>query len=133
MKSVSRRLQLFEKANEHTLQEVSSLPKDYSGIRVIELGRIDSRASFHNAVQIYPVGYKCEQVVNSAFNNRGSRQTLITCEIIDVEGDPEFLITIKSTGQLYMATSESAVWKKVWFLTLLFTILNLTIINFGTV
>lgn len=88
------------------------LPADFGDIKVIDLGRIDTRSPFHNSVQIFPVGYKCEQLINSTSTTRGSRQTSVLCEIIDIDGDPEFLITVKSTGQTYMGTTEAEVWKK---------------------
>ena len=37
----------------------------------------------------------------------------IICEIEDLDGYPQFRITVCSTGDTYMASKESEVWKKV--------------------
>jgi hypothetical protein len=108
------RAEYYEAARAHFNQfmENNSLPQSIGDIKVIDIGRIDKRTPFHNSVQIYPVGYKCEQVVSTNSVARGIRETSLWCEIVDVDGDPEFLITVKSTGQTHLAPTEEEVWKK---------------------
>eukprot|EP01035_Chromulina_nebulosa_P019311 gene19311-25173_t len=103
----------YEDALIATSKKLNSLPLQCHNIKIYNLGTVDLRPSFHNSVQIYPVGYKCEQSITSGSTSRGSsREQVVTCEIMDVEGDPEFIITVNATGQTYLAPSESLVWKK---------------------
>lgn len=82
-------------------------------ITLLKLGRVDGRTGFHNPVQIFPVGYKCEQVVHGTSVYKGSSNQVITCEIEDLDGHPQFRLTVKSSGDTFMASREADVWKKV--------------------
>ena len=84
-------------------------------ITVLKLGKIDHRPAFHTSVQIFPIGYKCEQKISGVSIQKGAMNQVITCEIEDLEGYPQFRITVKATGDTYMASSESSVWKKVYY------------------
>ena len=88
-------------------------PVDIDGIRVIHLGDINSEeCSLHSLVDIYPVGYDAEVTLQTV--NRGRSSTSrVRCEIMMKNGQPEFRITPLSNGQIYTATSELAVWRKV--------------------
>jgi len=88
-------------------------PRIMDGITVRCAGRVDLRMGFHSLVQIYPVGYLCEQMVSCTSITRGAFSELLECEVGDREGYPEFRITAKSSGDTFIASSEAAVWKKV--------------------
>ncbi|KAJ1413562.1 hypothetical protein B484DRAFT_169777 [Ochromonadaceae sp. CCMP2298] len=89
-----------------------TLPMDIGGIKVLAWGVADSRTGFSSLVQLYPVGYKCEQRVQNASIHRGSSEVTVVCEVGDLDGFPEFCITVKSTGDTVLASSEAAVWRK---------------------
>lgn len=92
-------------------------PRAMDGITVLRPGRVDLRMGFHSLVQIYPVGYLCEQTVNCSSIARGSFSELVQCEVGDRDGYPEFCITVKAAvggDTTFIASSEAAVWKKVW-------------------
>lgn len=89
-------------------------PRTMDGITVRSPGRVDLRMGFHSLVQIYPVGYLCEQTVSCSSITRGAFRELIECEVGDRDGYPEFRITVKPGGDTFIASSEAAVWKKVW-------------------
>lgn len=91
-----------------------AFPRTMDGITVRQPGRVDLRMGFHSLVQIYPVGYLCEQTVSCSSITRGAFRELIECEVGDRDGYPEFRITVKSSGDTFIASSEAAVWKKVW-------------------
>lgn len=117
--NIATRKSNYEELMLRTSNILRNLPIEIKGIRIFSLGKINVDNQFHNEVQIYPIGYKCEQ--NILISARGSgRQIAVICEIIEVEGDPEFLLTVKSTGQTYLASSESEVWKKVGLICKIF-------------
>ena len=87
------------------------LPVDVDGIKVIEFGSIDSSESaLHSSVEIYPIGYVAEIIMQTMDRGRSLR---VLCEVSLRNGQPEFKITVLSSGHVYTASSESAVWKKV--------------------
>ena len=92
----------------------AAFPRTMDGITVRQPGRVDLRMGFHSLVQIYPVGYLCEQTVSCSSITRGAFRELIECEVGDRDGYPEFRITVKASGDTFIASSEAAVWKKVW-------------------
>ena len=88
------------------------LPADVENIKVISFGVIDpENSSFHNCVEIYPIGYKVE--LHDANRGRSSQSSNLQCEIISRNHQPEFKITRMNTGQVVSASSESSAWKKV--------------------
>jgi hypothetical protein len=110
----TQKRQAYESAKENL--STLSLPKQIDNFRLINLGHIDRRSSFHNVVQIYPIGYKCEQVIGSASISKGITNKNIVCEIGDLDGYPEFKIVVKATGDTFLASTEANVWKKVIYL-----------------
>eukprot|EP00981_Chlorochromonas_danica_P010092 scaffold3044_cov176-Ochromonas_danica.AAC.10 len=104
----------YERAHQHLLERTAedSFPLVVGDIIVHNLGQIDSRSGFHSAIQIYPVGYRCEQSVQGTTYYKGTTTQKIICEIGDLDGYPEFRIIVPSTGTTFLASSESAVWKK---------------------
>lgn len=93
---------------------MKELPVDLDDINVIAFGDIIPHATFHNPVQIFPAGYKVEMTVTGLSTSRrgASSEHVCMCEIIDVDGLPEFMITNKTNGMSYTASSEPGVWKK---------------------
>lgn len=87
----------------HSLR--SELPKIFSNIIILEFGEIKNFKSFIKRNKIYPVGYKCEIIIKN--NNH------IIIEIVDMDNQPEFLITFKSSGRVEMVSSEIDIFKKV--------------------
>ena len=88
------------------------LPADVENIKVVSFGVIDSEySSFHNCVEIYPIGYKVE--LYDTNRGRSGQSTNIQCEILSRNNHPEFKITKMSTGQAVSASSEASAWKKV--------------------
>lgn len=109
------REEAYEHAHQRLLERTAedSFPLVVGDIIVHNLGQIDSRSGFHSAIQIYPVGYRCEQSVQGTTYYKGTTTQKIICEIGDLDGYPEFRIIVPSTGTTFLASSESAVWKKV--------------------
>jgi hypothetical protein len=96
-----------------TAQE--QLPFQSGGIKVLNFGELKpSLSSFQTPVSLYPIGYKCEVTVEhreSPF--RPSSKATVLCEILEVDDQPEFVLTVESSGRVFIASSEDAVWKKV--------------------
>jgi hypothetical protein len=44
---------------------------------------------------------------------RPSSKATVLCEILEVDDQPEFVLTVESSGRVFIASSEDAVWKKV--------------------
>lgn len=107
----SARTAAFEEAG-HKVKNLI-LPFWLDNIYLLELGKIDTRSGFHSSVYIYPIGYKCEQTVIGTTLHKGVTEQDIICEIGDLDGFPEFRITVKSTGTVFCGFSEAAVWRKV--------------------
>lgn len=95
----------------HRLRDLD-LPKWYDNIFLLDLGHVDNRSGFFSPVNIYPIGYKCEQSVTGVTVHKGVTEQDVICEIGELDGFPEFRITVKSTGSVLCAFSEAAVWKK---------------------
>lgn len=85
-----------------------TFPLELDGIKIISLGTVNTSTNFHNAVNVYPVGYACELTISKGIR---AKET-ITCEIRENEGCPEFCITNKSNGVTYWSSTESGVWRK---------------------
>jgi hypothetical protein len=85
-----------------------AFPAVLDGLKVVSLGTVNTSVVFHSPVNIYPVGYKCEQMVNNTKEDQ-----LVCCEIGLLDGLPQFCITVQATGDTFLATSEAGVWKKV--------------------
>jgi hypothetical protein len=90
-----------------------TMPISFGKLNLINLGTINTSVVFHNAVQIYPVGYKCQQFVSYSTSLKMVDNQHISCEIDILDGLPQFKITVLSSGDTFLATSELAVWKKV--------------------
>ena len=90
----------------------AGLPADVESIKVVSFGVIDSEnSSFHNCVEIYPIGYKVE--LHDGSRGKSGQSSYLQCEISSRNNQPEFKITKMSTGQVVSASSESSAWKKV--------------------
>jgi hypothetical protein len=96
-------------------------------ITVLAWGRVVPRGAFQSAVQLFPVGYKCEQTISGTSLFKGAVNQPIICEIEEADNSPQFRITLKSSGDTFLAPNEAAVWRKVSILTLTLT-LTLTLI-----
>lgn len=81
-------------------------------IKVFSFGRIDTRSGFHSPVQVYPIGYRCEQTVVGTTLQKGSSKQLVICEIKEHDGFPEFVITSKTSDNVFVASTEAAVWRQ---------------------
>jgi hypothetical protein len=119
-------IQLSHKANDYTSMRIQAheeaksllkrkqLPFSLKGIKVLNLGEIDVRSGFHSATQIWPIGYRCEQVVEGSTLNGIKKQNII-CQIgMDERGFPQFHIFVPSTDGTHVASSEANVWRKVF-------------------
>lgn len=84
------------------------LPYQFHHITVLEFGEIKSNKNFYTKTKIYPVGYKCEVTIKSS-------NTIIVVEIVDMDDQLEFLVTLKSSNRVFMASSEEDIFKKVSF------------------
>lgn len=113
-KGVPSRTAAYENARQHLADKTEDgFPLQAEKILIHTLGEIDPRSGFHSSVQIYPVGYRAEQVVHGTTYYKGTTSQKIICEIGDLDGYPEFRIIIPGTGTTFLASSEAAVWKKV--------------------
>jgi hypothetical protein len=114
-KSQKSSVGLRAKAHEEGKQRMKELdlPRWFDNIFLLEVGKIDTRSGFHSAIHLYPIGYKCEQSVTGLTVHKGVTEQDIVCEIAELDGFPEFRITVKSTGSVLSAFSEAAVWRKV--------------------
>lgn len=91
----------------------TSIPVTLDTITVLNFGAVDKRTDFHSSVQVYPLGYRCEQIVSGTSVYKGNVKQTIICEITEMDDLPEFRITVKATGDTYLASTEQSVWKKV--------------------
>lgn len=105
------REEAHEQAKENLREK--TLPIDVNGIKIINFGKVDTRSGFHSCVQLYPVGYKCEQTVSGMTLHKGVFQQNVICEIKEVDGFPQFFITSKNTKTVVIGTSEESAWKQV--------------------
>lgn len=102
------------KKNKEALDAIiGEVPVEIDGIRVLSFGKIHPSPSFHNAVQLYPVGYTCELSILGVAGARGPTKQTLHCEIKEVDGEPEFCITNRETGMIYWCNTELGAWKKV--------------------
>lgn len=90
-------------------------PRQFGNIKVLSWGEIDTRSGFHSATQLWPVGYRCEQVVEG-FTLNGVKKQEIICQVgVNDAGLPQFHIYNPSTGGTFIASTEALVWRKVRF------------------
>lgn len=91
------------------------LPFQSGPIQVLHFGKLQpSSPPFHTPVNLYPVGYKSEVTVEhreSPFQP-SSKETVL-CEVLELDGSPEFVLTVQSSGRVFIAPTEDDVWKKV--------------------
>lgn len=102
-------------AHEDAQRQLESLqpPRQFGNIKVLSWGEIDTRSGFHSATQLWPVGYRCEQVVEG-FTLNGIKKQEIICQVgINDAGLPQFHIYNPSTGGTFIASTEALVWRKV--------------------
>jgi hypothetical protein len=107
---IERRKQTNEEMKFKLNDLIPSLPLMFEGITVHSFGVINTRPSFHNTVQIYPIGYKAEM---RAPKLKGGGDWLLICEIGELNDLPEFTIKIDALNLHFEALSEREIWAKV--------------------
>ena len=112
------RQEAHEKACAELSEIMPTLPKKFGNITVFEFGKINTGKAFHTPVRLYPVGYKCEVEVDANLLSprgrvSGNSSQILQCEIMEMDDEPEFLLTVQSSGRVYIASSEAEVWRKV--------------------
>ncbi len=105
------RLEAFDEASQ--ILADTTFPTDIDGIKVISLGILNISPEFHCLTQLYPVGYRCEQEVSGTSMLNGPSTSWIVCEIGELDHCPEFRITVKASGESFIASTESSAWRKV--------------------
>lgn len=110
-----RREEAHRAAQTELQSAVQQLPHQVGAIRVLDFGTLKpSSPAFHSPVSLFPVGYKSEVTVEhreSPF--RPSSKETVLCEVLAVGDQPEFVLTVRSSGRVFIAPSEDGVWKKV--------------------
>ena len=85
--------------------------KDFSShhytFELVSAGQLNPSPEFHNAVQLYPVGYHVRIKPEPGFD------TTLDCEIKDRDGVPEFIIRQDGRHRA-TASSEAEAWKQVY-------------------
>lgn len=115
----SLRQDAHENAAKRLEEIIPNLPKKFGNITVIDFGEINTGRMFHTPVKLYPIGYKGEVEIESSFlspRGRGSSNsttTVLLCEIMEIDDQPEFLLTVQSSGKVYISSTEEGVWRKV--------------------
>jgi hypothetical protein len=104
----SKKQQYFLQAKADFEEMSCQLPQQFGNILVLEFGEIKSNQNFYTKDKIYPVGYKCEVTIKNPHANN----TLVV-EIVDMDDQPEFLVTLKSSNRVMMASSEAEIFRKV--------------------
>jgi len=108
-----KRSEAHAQAKTNLLEASSNLPATFDGLTVLDFGVLDTRSGFETLTQLYPVGYKCEQTVYTTNFFKGPSTTHVVCEVSELDGFPEFRVTVKNSGDTFLASTEAAVWKKV--------------------
>ncbi len=111
-----KRSEAHQQAKANLLEAIAELPTTFDGIKVLNFGTLDTRSGFETLTQLYPIGYKCEQTVSMTNFFKGPSSTYVVCEVGELDGFPEFRVTVKSSGDTFLASTEAAVWRKVRFL-----------------
>lgn len=111
----SKRSDAHAQAKTALREAQAQLPMEIDGITVHSFGTLDTRSGFETLVQLYPVGYKCEQTITGMNFFKGAVKQRVVCEVGELDGFPEFRITIKANGDTFLASTEVAAWKKVRF------------------
>ena len=91
------------------------LPCSFDDVKVLDFGHITSVSSFHNIVQLYPIGYVAERTIVSTKKYGFKKVTMtdvVQMEIKSVDNDPEFTLTNLISGKSFSSFSESSAWKK---------------------
>jgi hypothetical protein len=114
-----KRSDAFVQAKQQLHDTLPQLPVNIDVITVHSFGHLDARSGFETIVQLYPVGYKCEQTVSCVNFFKGPSEQRVVCEVGELDGYPEFRITVKANGDTFIASTEAAVWKKVRILAFL--------------
>ena len=113
--SAERREEVHREAHSELLKAQKELPFISGAIKVLDFGSLrPSSSAFHTPVSLYPVGYKSEIIVEhreSPF--RPLCEETVLCEVLEVDDQPEFILTVQSSGRVFIASSEDGVWKKV--------------------
>lgn len=108
------RQELHKEASERLSAVVDDLPQVFDGIKVYNFGRVVSNELFHSTIKVYPVGYKCEMDIDTSHSRRYNDDThTLLCEIFGFDDEPEFVVTVKSSGKVFIAATEAEAWKKV--------------------
>lgn len=55
----------YRKAQEHAAGVLAQVPMELGGVLVKSFGEIDRRPKYHNRVNVFPVGYRCEVTAHS--------------------------------------------------------------------
>jgi hypothetical protein len=103
-----RRKELFLNAKEEFEEISCQLPQTFDNITVLEFGEIKSNKNFYTTIKIYPIGYKCEVTIKGS-----NPPVIIVVEVVDMDDQLEFLVTMKSSNRVHMASSEDDVFRKV--------------------
>lgn len=117
----SIRLEAHESAKSELQEIIPDLPKKFGNITVFDFGKLNTDKAFHTPVKLYPVGFKCEIELDGNImspRGRGSSKnttTILQCEIVGIDDQPEFLITVQSSNRVFISSTESGVWRKVRF------------------
>jgi hypothetical protein len=112
---IERKEEAHLAARSELLAAQQQLPFQAGNIKVLDFGTLrPSSPAFHSPVSLFPVGYKSEVTVEhreSPF--RPSSKEVVLCEVLEVDDQPEFVLTVQSSGRVFIAPSEDGVWKKV--------------------
>lgn len=117
-----KRSEAYQQAKVSLSEASGDLPAIFDGIKVLNFGTLDTRSGFETLTQLYPIGYKCEQTVNTTNFFKGPTSSYVVCEVGELDGFPEFRVTVKSSGDTFLASTEAAVWRKVTFIFVPFCI-----------
>jgi hypothetical protein len=104
----NKRKELFLNAKEEFEEVRCQLPLSFDNITVLEFGEIKSNKNFYTTMKIYPIGYKCEVTIKGS-----TPPVVIVVEVVDMDDQLEFLVTMKSSNRVHMASSEEDVFQKV--------------------
>ena len=113
--ATERREETHAAAQVDLQRALKQLPHQVGAIRVLDFGTLKPHSpSFHSPISLFPVGYKSEITVEhreSPF--RPASKETVLCEVLEVGDEPEFVLTVRSSGRVFIAPSEDGVWKKV--------------------
>ena len=94
----------------------AALPLDMgTNITVLDFGEVkveNEAPEFHNLVQLYPLGYRCQMLVPN-LRTLAHDLALFEFEIGEEDGGPQFSIKNVKNGQIFTASTERGVLKKL--------------------